>query len=356
MFRHYLLALIVAITSNAANALAQSNGCKAGYVPREAVADDNVCVTSAQHKQVLADNATASSRLRGSGDQCIPGYVWREAVKGDHVCVTHEVRAETKEENEQSASHTAASGLANGTETSPKGYSDEIAARGEGKQTGSEIGIIQKGRELALLPGFHAITAEDLKKRKPVHVATSQNGEENHSHSLTQEEVTAHARKSGLAFKVEPHIATRGEAQISGYLLGIDDSDGISWIPLDQLKANIGQTALLYWTMNANPGQPYMFDCDFGANSSFYVVTGYLRSMVSPSEYEGYFYGSGSPKGTQFAYTDITTYNNHLLIPVAPGPDGTEGIGVYVELPGPPGNPNEPRFHLNGCKVYAMNQ
>jgi len=32
-------------------------------------------------------------------DTCLEGYVWREAVAGDHVCVTPETRDQTAEDN-----------------------------------------------------------------------------------------------------------------------------------------------------------------------------------------------------------------------------------------------------------------
>jgi hypothetical protein len=32
-------------------------------------------------------------------DTCIQGYVWREAIPGDHVCVTPEVRDQAAEDN-----------------------------------------------------------------------------------------------------------------------------------------------------------------------------------------------------------------------------------------------------------------
>jgi hypothetical protein len=37
------------------------------------------------------------------GEACIYGYVWREAVPGDHVCVTGETRAQAAYDNSQAA-------------------------------------------------------------------------------------------------------------------------------------------------------------------------------------------------------------------------------------------------------------
>jgi hypothetical protein len=94
--------------SSGPNSIAQStpasNGCAAGYVPRNAVPGDNVCVTPAEESQVVNDNSQASLRVSPTGgpygqDTCQTGYVWREATTNDHVCVTPETRTITAEEN-----------------------------------------------------------------------------------------------------------------------------------------------------------------------------------------------------------------------------------------------------------------
>ena len=40
-------------------------------------------------------------------DTCLQGYVWREAVPGDHVCVTPETRALVAQDNSLAASRRA---------------------------------------------------------------------------------------------------------------------------------------------------------------------------------------------------------------------------------------------------------
>ena len=80
--------------------------CKPGFVWREAIQKDRVCVTPASREQARSDNALRTSRVsrtdRSSGpDTCIPGYVWREAVPSDRVCVTPQVREQTRRENAQ---------------------------------------------------------------------------------------------------------------------------------------------------------------------------------------------------------------------------------------------------------------
>jgi hypothetical protein len=82
--------------------------CKEGYVWREAVMGDHVCVTPQTRNQAKADNARASERRQpGSGaygpDTCKGGFVWREATETDHVCVTIETRAATAEDNRHAA-------------------------------------------------------------------------------------------------------------------------------------------------------------------------------------------------------------------------------------------------------------
>ncbi len=78
--------------------------CVPGYVWREAVPGDHVCVTPATRDQAAYDNAHAAERVDPVNhsygpDTCIQGYVWREAVPGDHVCVTPEVRDQTALDN-----------------------------------------------------------------------------------------------------------------------------------------------------------------------------------------------------------------------------------------------------------------
>ena len=78
--------------------------CKSGYVWREAVGGDRVCVTPAARAQAYKDNMAAASRRSPTGgaygpDTCKQGYVWREARSGDHVCVTPGVRQQTQNDN-----------------------------------------------------------------------------------------------------------------------------------------------------------------------------------------------------------------------------------------------------------------
>jgi hypothetical protein len=86
--------------------------CLQGYVWREAVPGDHVCVTPETRAQAAQDNSLAASRRSPTGgaygpDTCLQGYVWRGAVPSDHVCVTGETRAQTAEDNSLAASRRA---------------------------------------------------------------------------------------------------------------------------------------------------------------------------------------------------------------------------------------------------------
>jgi hypothetical protein len=80
--------------------------CIAGYIWREAIPDDHVCVSVQTHEQALQDNMLAGSRRNPSGgpygpDTCLTGFVWREAFEGDHVCVTPETHSRAVQDNRQ---------------------------------------------------------------------------------------------------------------------------------------------------------------------------------------------------------------------------------------------------------------
>ncbi|HZM80425.1 MAG TPA: hypothetical protein VFC19_32210 [Candidatus Limnocylindrales bacterium] len=88
------------------------DGCKQGFVWREAVKDDHVCVTPETRSQAAKDNQQAAARRNPNGgpygpDTCIQGYVWRGAVDSDHVCVTPQTRDQTARDNSLAASRRA---------------------------------------------------------------------------------------------------------------------------------------------------------------------------------------------------------------------------------------------------------
>jgi hypothetical protein len=85
--------------------------CLEGYVWRDAVPNDHVCVIPATRSQAATDNAQAAARRDPNGpygpDTCISGYVWREAVSTDHVCVTPATRSQAWSDNATSSNRRA---------------------------------------------------------------------------------------------------------------------------------------------------------------------------------------------------------------------------------------------------------
>ena len=84
------------------------DACIPGFVWREVVPSDHVCVTPAVRAQVVSDNQLAAARRNPLGgsfgpDTCLVGFVWRDAVANDHVCVTGAVRAQAAADNAQAA-------------------------------------------------------------------------------------------------------------------------------------------------------------------------------------------------------------------------------------------------------------
>lgn len=80
--------------------------CKQGFVWREAVLNDHVCVTPETRKLTVVQNLWAARRRNPAGgpygpDTCLQGYVWREAVPTDHVCVTSQDRQQAAVDNAQ---------------------------------------------------------------------------------------------------------------------------------------------------------------------------------------------------------------------------------------------------------------
>jgi hypothetical protein len=85
--------------------------CLEGYVWRDAVPNDHVCVTPATRSQAAADNSQAAARRDPTGpfgpNTCVSGYVWRVAVPTDLVCVTPAIRSQTAADNATGADRRA---------------------------------------------------------------------------------------------------------------------------------------------------------------------------------------------------------------------------------------------------------
>jgi hypothetical protein len=88
--------------------------CKDGFVWREAIANDRVCVPPATRSAVAFDNSQAAARRSPNGgpigpDTCRQGFVWREVIPTDHVCVTLQTRQQARDDNGNAAARKARS-------------------------------------------------------------------------------------------------------------------------------------------------------------------------------------------------------------------------------------------------------
>jgi hypothetical protein len=86
--------------------------CLNGFVWREAVEGDHVCVTPGTRAQAADDNAHGADRVSTHNqsygpDTCKRGYVWRDATPDDHVCVTPGTRDQTADDNAHAESRIA---------------------------------------------------------------------------------------------------------------------------------------------------------------------------------------------------------------------------------------------------------
>jgi hypothetical protein len=82
--------------------------CLNGYVWREAIPADHVCVTPLVRMQTAQENDLAGAHRSPTGgpygpDTCLSGYVWREAYPGDHVCVLSPRRQQARTDNAHAA-------------------------------------------------------------------------------------------------------------------------------------------------------------------------------------------------------------------------------------------------------------
>lgn len=77
--------------------------CIDGFVWRDAIPGDHVCVTPDRRTLAANENATAGLRVDPTGaygpNSCMAGFVWREAYVGDVVCVTPDRRSQVYQEN-----------------------------------------------------------------------------------------------------------------------------------------------------------------------------------------------------------------------------------------------------------------
>ena len=86
--------------------------CREGFVWRELVPNDHVCVSPQTRQQGITDNALAAQRRNPAGgpygpDTCLSGFVWREVTPNDHVCVPPPTRDQTRADNTLAAGRRA---------------------------------------------------------------------------------------------------------------------------------------------------------------------------------------------------------------------------------------------------------
>jgi hypothetical protein len=101
--------------------------CIQGYVWREAINTDHVCVNVATRSQTAADNEQADERRSPTGgpfgpDTCKDGFVWREAYPNDHVCVLPQTRTQAREDNRLASERRNPARLAYGPNTCKQGF------------------------------------------------------------------------------------------------------------------------------------------------------------------------------------------------------------------------------------------
>jgi hypothetical protein len=118
--------------------------CKQGFVWREAVADDHVCVTPATRSEAAKENALGASRREPRGgadgpDTCRQGFVWRGAIPSDHVCVTAEVREATAAENRLKNERIPPPAPPKGSDTCKQGFVWREAVKDDHVCVASEI-------------------------------------------------------------------------------------------------------------------------------------------------------------------------------------------------------------------------
>lgn len=93
-----LVAMTAVFTAPPAGAAAAGT-CKNGFVWREAVGGDLVCVTPTSRQIARDENALGPSRTAPGSTFCRNGFVWRESRPSDLVCVPPTARDRVLQEN-----------------------------------------------------------------------------------------------------------------------------------------------------------------------------------------------------------------------------------------------------------------
>ncbi|RZL84962.1 MAG: hypothetical protein EOP32_01560 [Rhodococcus sp. (in: high G+C Gram-positive bacteria)] len=98
------LGLIAAPSASADTGPYGKDTCKQGFVWREAMSNDHVCVSPEQRSQAALDNSLSAEREEPNGGAwgphtCRQGFVWRVVVANDLVCVTPATRDRVAADN-----------------------------------------------------------------------------------------------------------------------------------------------------------------------------------------------------------------------------------------------------------------
>ena len=96
----------------------------------KAVADQLAATAAATERRIAEEMRVAQAQAAATGE-CLSGFVWREALRGDKVCVTPQIRARTAAENSRAELTREASGGAYGANTCKPGYVWREATRGD---------------------------------------------------------------------------------------------------------------------------------------------------------------------------------------------------------------------------------
>ena len=96
----------------------------------KAVADQLAATAAATERRIAEEMRVAQAQAAATGE-CLSGFVWREALRGDKVCVTPQIRARTAAENSRAELNREASGGAYGANTCKPGYVWREATRGD---------------------------------------------------------------------------------------------------------------------------------------------------------------------------------------------------------------------------------
>jgi hypothetical protein len=134
--------------------------CLDGYVWRQAIPSDHVCVTPAVRSQAAADNAAAPTRINPSGpfgpNTCKNGFVWREAYTNDVVCVTPATRSEAAADN--AAANSRVLNMKTWVTNKADGEQYDIVINGDGFNDGP-IRVALFNSQGGILGNWNTITA-----------------------------------------------------------------------------------------------------------------------------------------------------------------------------------------------------